>query len=105
MRTAQNLHQRRFPGAVLAREGQNLPAMQEQPYAVEGRDSREALPDATHLEEGGPYFFHSASRVSNSATVWASRISTPVFSTPSGGIISFRFAKSLASRCSQRADL
>src|SRR5258707_3324113 len=53
VRAAQDLHQRRLPGAVLAEEHVHLAAIEREIHAVERHDARECLADALHLQDWG----------------------------------------------------
>jgi hypothetical protein len=49
---AQNLHQRRFPGTVLANEGEDLGGLDGEVDVVEGLHAGEGLGDPPHFEDG-----------------------------------------------------
>src|SRR5579872_6568373 len=49
---AENLHERRLAGAVLADDGQDLAALQMQAYAVQGLDAWKRLRYPLRLEHG-----------------------------------------------------
>src|SRR5437762_268931 len=50
---AENLHQRRFAGAVLAEQDVHLAGLELEVHAVERDHSWESFPDPAHLEDGG----------------------------------------------------
>jgi hypothetical protein len=49
--TAQDLHQRRFAGAVLAKQHVHFAGVERQVDAGQRHDAREGLPDPPHLED------------------------------------------------------
>ena len=52
IRAAQDLHQRRFAGAVFAEQDVDFAGVERQVDAVERDDAGKRFPDAAHLEDG-----------------------------------------------------